>query len=767
MPTVDYSRLVPLVAACLYVLAAVPALARRSAQPEFGAALPAYLLAGAAWSGIQAAWAYGLLSGFVPAFVQGAAVDGLLVLAFLHFALARAFLARKTLGRLWPLLAGIWLGVVILLHSDLRAVPEVLWREGGQMITREAAARAALVAGWAFFTLATAALSVWIARKEALPLRRNRISYWMLGLALVILGEGLFLVQRPVMGGGLRVTGVVLSAIGLQAVVLPEMTRTVRVGLSYLASRGLALAVYTLVFLGVYGGFSMFSQGPFFPPVLVALLAAAAVVFVLNPVLTGLQQTIKDAVAGKDRDAARLLSQYTQGITHITDLKLLATRMVGTANQALENHRGFLFIANTERDADGDSFYRLRGEQGAGGDRPPDGLLAEDSPLALYFRSERRPLTGAELREAPHFQELAESDRSWLKDLGAELLVPIYARDEWIGLLVLGPKNSGAAYSREDLNLAGILADQTGVAMENVRLVEGLTRLNDQFRRAYSALEQAKQELERLDRTKSDFISIASHELRTPLTVINGSSQMLLADPALQENPYTQKLVDKIVNGTARMHEIVDSMLDIAKIDTRELQLDPQPIAVSGLVRSVCAGLDEAAQERGITLEVQEMAGLPHIEADVDALRKVFYHLVVNAIKYTPDGGRVTISGHPVGAERGAFAEGGVKVTVADTGIGIDPRYHELIFTKFYQTGELALHSTGKTKFKGAGPGLGLAIARGIVEAHAGRVWVESPRFDEQACPGSRFHVVLPRRQPARLPEPSRMPTPSRPLVLH
>jgi len=635
------------------------------------------------------------------------------------------------------------------------------------MISREAAARAALVAGWAFFTLATAALSVWIARKEALPLRRNRIGYWMLGLVLVILGEGLFLAQRPVMGGGLRVTGVLLSAIGLQAVVLPEMTRTLRVGLSYLASRGLALAVYTLVFLGVYGGFSMFSQGPFFPPVLVALLAAAAVVFVLNPVLTGLQQTIKDAIAGKDRDAARLLSQYTQGITHITDLKLLATRMVGTANQALENHRGFLFIANTERDADGDSFYRLRGEQGAGGDRPPDGLIAEDSPLALYFRSERHPLTAAELREAPHFQELAESDRSWLKDLDAELLVPIYARDEWIGLLVLGPKNSGAAYSQEDLNLAGILADQTGVAMENVRLVEGLTRLNDQFRRAYSALEQAKQQLERLDRTKSDFISIASHELRTPLTVISGSSQMLLADPALQENPYTQKLVDKIVTGTARMHEIVDSMLDIAKIDTRELQLDPQPIAVSGLVRSVCAGLDEAARERGITLEVEEMAGLPHIEADVDALRKVFYHLVVNAIKYTPDGGRVTISGHPVGAERGAFAEGGVKVTVADTGIGIDPRYHELIFTKFYQTGELALHSTGKTKFKGAGPGLGLAIARGIVEAHTGRVWVESPRCDEQACPGSRFHVVLPRRQPARLPEPSRMPTPSRPLVLH
>jgi signal transduction histidine kinase len=91
--------------------------------------------------------------------------------------------------------------------------------------------------------------------------------------------------------------------------------------------------------------------------------------------------------------------------------------------------------------------------------------------------------------------------------------------------------------------------------------------------------------------------------------------------------------------------------------------------------------------------------------------------------------------------------QGGVEIVVSDTGIGIDPRYHELIFVKFYQTGELALHSTGKTKFKGGGPGLGLAIARGVVEAHQGRIWVESSGHDEENCPGSKFTVVLPVRQ--------------------
>lgn len=123
---------------------------------------------------------------------------------------------------------------------------------------------------------------------------------------------------------------------------------------------------------------------------------------------------------------------------------------------------------------------------------------------------------------------------------------------------------------------------------------------------------------------------------------------------------------------------------------------------------------------------------------------KVFYQLVINAIKYTPDGGTITVSGVIVSPGEMNLPEGGVEIIVADTGIGIKPEFLEVIFTKFYKTGELALHSTGKTKFKGSGPGLGLAITKGIVEAHGGRVWADSSGMDEETCPGSQFHVVLP-----------------------
>ncbi len=161
--------------------------------------------------------------------------------------------------------------------------------------------------------------------------------------------------------------------------------------------------------------------------------------------------------------------------------------------------------------------------------------------------------------------------------------------------------------------------------------------------------------------------------------------------------------------------------------------------------------LSKDATERKQTIEVRELEKLPPVVADQAALRKVFYNLVINAIKYTPDGGKITIWGRDVAVNEKDFPTGAVEVVVSDTGIGIDPSYRDLVFVKFYQTGESALHSSGRSKFKGGGPGLGLAIARGIVEAHEGKIWVESAGCDEKTCPGSQFHVVLPLRPVAKL----------------
>jgi signal transduction histidine kinase len=125
--------------------------------------------------------------------------------------------------------------------------------------------------------------------------------------------------------------------------------------------------------------------------------------------------------------------------------------------------------------------------------------------------------------------------------------------------------------------------------------------------------------------------------------------------------------------------------------------------------------------------------------ADADRLHQVLHKVAMNAIKYTPDGGRITVTGR----ERPGF----IEILIQDTGIGISPDNINQIFDAFSSSGDVSLHSSGKVKFKGSGPGLGLPIARGIIEEHGGSIWVESPGYDEQTYPGSTFHIMIPMRE--------------------
>ena len=162
--------------------------------------------------------------------------------------------------------------------------------------------------------------------------------------------------------------------------------------------------------------------------------------------------------------------------------------------------------------------------------------------------------------------------------------------------------------------------------------------------------------------------------------------------------------------------------------------------------------LRSAAAERKIEITSSTTDDTPNINADPAMIQKALYHLIVNAIKYTPDGGTVTLSTRPVAMDDNGP---GVEIAVKDTGIGLDPEHHELVFEKFYQVGSVAIHSSGKTTFKGGGPGLGLAIVRGVARAHGGKAWVESTGCDEVNFPGSTFYLQLPLNPPG-----SQQPTP-------
>jgi signal transduction histidine kinase len=315
--------------------------------------------------------------------------------------------------------------------------------------------------------------------------------------------------------------------------------------------------------------------------------------------------------------------------------------------------------------------------------------------------------------------------------------------EQVIGMLSLTRSEKGA-FDQEEGLVVFTFANQAAIAIHNARLYEQVRDFNLQLERKVqertAELEQAYKLLEQLDSNKSDFINIAAHELRTPLTVMKGYTAMMQADQAIQQSPYLGEAVNGVLKGTDRLYEIVNSMLDVARIDSQVLDLSPKPTELIALIERVRNEFASDLVERDLTLEVSGVDELPPIKVDPSMLYKVFYGVIINAIKYTPDGGRITVSGRHLPSELGDC----IEVIVCDTGIGIDPEHHDLIFEKFYQTGRVALHSSGRTKFKGGGPGLGLAIARGIVQAHKGRIWVESERHDEEACPGSCFHILLP-----------------------
>ncbi|HEX2993330.1 MAG TPA: GAF domain-containing sensor histidine kinase, partial [Anaerolineales bacterium] len=419
----------------------------------------------------------------------------------------------------------------------------------------------------------------------------------------------------------------------------------------------------------------------------------------------------------------------------------LANVAVGLIIEAMDISRGFLFLVDAELTNEAQKVYRLRAVRNQGERQIKVITLGSDHPVVKQLAQEGRPLLQYDLDLLPAFQSVSPNEREWFNYLEAEVYLPIFSKREWIGMLALGEKISRNRYSAEDLVTLSALANQTAVALENARLVENLVQLNTELRQAYRALDKANRDLERLDQTKSDFISIASHELRTPLTTMIGYTEMLMEDPSLTDTAH--EMLKGISKGTRRLHEIMDSMFDIAQIDTRTLQLHVTPVDTALVVKEVSASLQKSVSERKQTLTIN-IPAIPLAKADPNLLKKLFQHLLTNAIKFTPNNGKITITAKTLPARGTELVNGGVEIVVSDTGVGIDPASQDLIFSKFYQPGELSKHSTSKTRFKGGGAGLGLALSKGIVEAHGGRIWVESKGYDEVNFPGSNFHVVLP-----------------------
>jgi signal transduction histidine kinase len=284
------------------------------------------------------------------------------------------------------------------------------------------------------------------------------------------------------------------------------------------------------------------------------------------------------------------------------------------------------------------------------------------------------------------------------------------------------------------LDLTAALLPAFAYAFEKAASVETQVRI------AYisNQLKQVQATLERLDRSKSDFIAVAAHELRTPLTLIEGYTAMVRDSRETKNMTSIETdLLNGIDNGTRRLKTIIDDMIDVSMLDNNLLQLNFQPVWINRLLDVLKNELEAATNERRQELTIVKFPGSGEMTfADPERLLQVLRNILTNAIKFTPDGGTIHVDGRKL--------PGFEEIIISDTGIGINQEDQSIIFEKFTRLGNISLHSSGKTKFKGGGPGLGLHIARGIIQAHGGAIWLESPGCDESSNPGSTFHIILP-----------------------
>ncbi len=289
-----------------------------------------------------------------------------------------------------------------------------------------------------------------------------------------------------------------------------------------------------------------------------------------------------------------------------------------------------------------------------------------------------------------------------------------------------------AAQVREYLNGRREAVDDEDIGQYAAEYTQSLVR---RLEIKVRELEEANRELRRMDKIKNDFIALTSHELRTPFTLVCGYVDLLqdAFDPV--KDPETIFMVEGLGSAADRLGKVIDEILDLARVASGQVALSLEPVRLLGLIEEAAENVREASQSRQVAITVMG-SDWPEMLANPTDLKMALGNVMGNAVKYTPDGGNVTVSS----ARYDSF----VEVIITDTGIGIDPDEHGAIFEGFYTAGDTDLHTTSKTAFKGGGLGLGLAIAKSVVDAHNGRIWVESPGRDETTCPGSTFHMLLP-----------------------
>ena len=579
-------------------------------------------------------------------------------------------------------------------------------------------------------------------RRTKSPLQRNRIRYLLVGAAVIAVGAFSNLtphLQSFPVDVTANVINALIIAIAIGRHKLLDMSIMLRKGLLYSIPTMIIGTTYFLLITLIVVVFHTSSSTQIYISLIVAVLTA----MVAQPLMYQAQQWMDRLFFREKYDATQMLQRLSQSAASMIKLDDLTNMILKEVTDTIHIEKAAFFLKN-----DTSGVFRLTAHVGI--DNRAANFFPRDHPIMNWLEKNNKPLTHSDIETQPQFKALWEREKDELEYLAAELFIPASARNELVGVFVLGSKRSELHYSSDDVTTLITVANQTAVAIENARLfwqlegmVEALSVAHDELElrvqertsqlatanealqaenaerlRAEEAIQRYAKELERSNKELQQFAYVASHDLQEPLRMVASFLQLLERRYAEKLDQNAKDYIYYAVDGAKRMQTLILDLLEYSRVGTRGKSFIK--IDLNEVIQQVQSNLKVAIRENKAKIACDQ---LPMVFGDDTQLIQVFQNLIGNAIKFH---GKQSPEIH-VSSKR---KNGNYEILVRDNGIGIDPRYAERIFLIFQR-----LHNREDYP----GNGIGLAICKRIVERHGGTIWVESK--DEQ---GATFHFTLP-----------------------
>lgn len=422
------------------------------------------------------------------------------------------------------------------------------------------------------------------------------------------------------------------------------------------------------------------------------------------------------------------IKKLAAGLSDNIDLTTIIDLIVDTIKETMRLDRAGVLLIN--QDEGGNKHYKIA--KVIGFDEKNGISLVKDSFLTRQLLKTQKPLVREELG-LMGFRDLEHN----MEKIEASLCLPLINANQLTGIIVLGSKVSGDAYSNEDLELLDTLSKQASIAIENARHYKEVQEFNrtlqqkvdeqtKEIRKAYEVEKEARESLESMNDAKNQFIMATQHHLRTPLTTMNGYLDLISGGTYGRVPKKLKEVLDKFCISTASEIKIVNDLLDISQFQLgRQVVFPREEIEIEDVLKEAISDIKLEADKKKIYLNLKVPKNLTKIKVDLQKLKVALYNLIDNAVKYTQQGG-VTVIVQAEGEK--------MLISIKDTGVGIKKEHIKDLFDRLFERGE------GAMKMFATGRGIGLWITARIIQGHKGKIWVES----EGEGKGSTFFIELP-----------------------